>query len=526
VEPAALALVKLVLALVAATMVGAEVLGRRRERRTERVLAVCAVLATAAYFAPAIARGGLVHRWEMFHYYLGSKYQPELGYERLYACVTEVDMGDGIRNARTRRVRDLRTDVLVTGGQAVERAGSCEAALGGERFAAFQADVRTFRHVVGSRARWEPMFEDHGYNPPPLWTLVGRTLASLHAATLGYLTLLASLDVVLMAGTIALLAWGFGRRVALLGAIFWGTQAPADFSWVGGGFLRQDWLFCAVAGVALLRRGRPALAGAALVTAALLRLFPAVLLFGLGVSVLAASLRRHALTGEQRRLLGGALATLLVLVGASTLALGLDSYAAFWEHIQLRTGAITNHMGLRTLFAYAPNASVEQLANHELLDPAAPWASARALRLAGLDLAYRATAALVLGVVAFTAFRVRSAWLAVSLSLPLVPALTEPSCYYYSVWLLALPLARARPAVGVTLLGVAAAGELIVLQVRAYDVRYFELALLYVGSMLVMLISFTDSPRARFVAWRRRKTAAGRSILPVSTGSLHSGRTL
>lgn len=496
---------KLLAALAAAALIGAEVLNGARARRTERCLVACAVLAAAAYFAPIAERGGLVHRWEMFHYYLGAKYQPELGYERLYACVTEVDVEDGVRNARERRVRDLHTDVLVTGAEALARAGSCERALGPARFAAFHSDVRAFRRLFGTRARWEPLFHDHGYNPPPLWTLLGRKLASLHAPTLGFLTLLASLDPLLMAASIALLGWGFGRRVALLAIIFWGTQAPADFAWTGGGFLRQDWLFFAIAAVAFAKRERPALAGAALVTAALLRLFPAVLLFGLGVSVLAASVRRRTLAPEHRWLLGGALVALVVLAGASGAALGASSYVAFWEHIQLRTGSITNHMGLRTLFAYSPRDSVERLANHALLDPATPWLSARAARLARTAFAYHVAAAAVVACVAFATWRVRKTWLAVVLALPLVPALTEPSCYYYSVWVLALPLARLRPAVGVTLLGVAAAGQLLTLGSAQDDARYFELALLYVGSMLVLLVSFTESPRARLATWLRRQ---------------------
>jgi hypothetical protein len=523
VEPSCLAAVKFVVALVAATILGAEVLKRELGRYTERVLVACALLGAASYFAPAFERAGFVHRWEMFHYYLGAKYQPELGYERLYACVTEADVSDGIRNARERRVRDLHTDALVTGAEAVARAGSCEGALGATRFAEFRSDVKTFRHLVGSRARWEPMLQDHGYNPPPLWTLVGRSLARLQAPTLGYLTLLASLDLGLMAGAVALLGWGFGRRIALLAVIFWGTQAPADFSWVGGGFLRQDWLFAALAGLVLLRRRRPGLAGVALVTAALLRLFPAVLLFGLGASVLGTSLRRRALSADHRRLLAAALAALVVLVGASAAVLGADSYARFWEHIQLRTGAISNHMGLRTLFAYTPSASIAELVNHTLVDPAAPWISARAARLAELGAAYRLAAAVVVALVAFAAFHARRTWIAVALALPLVPALTEPSCYYYSVWVLALPLARLRPAVGVTLLGVAAAGQLLGIRSNDYDERYFALALLYVASMLVLLLSFSDVPLGHLRAWWQRRLLQHRTLPDAPETSAVSG---
>ena len=35
-----------------------------------------------------------VHRWEFFHYYMGGKYLPELGYTKLYACTAVVDAED------------------------------------------------------------------------------------------------------------------------------------------------------------------------------------------------------------------------------------------------------------------------------------------------------------------------------------------------------------------------------------------------------------------------------------------------
>jgi hypothetical protein len=506
----ALAWAKVGIALLAAAVVGVEVLNGRAWAHTCRVLFACAVLATGAYFEPALARGELVHRWEMFHYYLGAKYQPELGYERLYACVTETDIADGIRNARERPVRDLRTEELVTGARAVERAGACENALGSARFAAFHADVRAFRRLVGNRRAWEQMFEDHGYNPPPLWTAVGRALAGSVAPTRASLTLLACLDLGLMAIAVGALVWGFGARIAALGVIFWGTQAPAEFSWVGGGLLRMDWLCCAILGLVLLRRGRPAWAGAALVTAALLRLFPAVLLVGVGATMASALVRRRSLRTEHWRFVLGSVLAATALVSLSTFALGAGAYLEFWRHIQLRTGVISNHMGLRTLFSYTPSVTIAKLADHTLLDPSVPWALARSARLASLDVAYRAAAAAIALLVLFAAWRLRTLWLAVALSLALIPALTEPSCYYYSVWVLALPLARVRPAVGVTLLGVAAGGQLVGLRYAAYDERYFALAVLYVGSALVLLVSFTETPAARLHAFRRRRERARR----------------
>jgi hypothetical protein len=132
----------------------------------------------------------------------------------------------------------------------------------------------------------------------------------------------------------------------------------------------------------------------------------------------------------------------------------------------------------------------------------------------------------VVVLVGFVVWRARTAWLALALSLPLMVALTEPSCYYYSIWVLALPLSRVRPAVGVTLFGVAAAGQLVSMRFAAFDERYFALAVLYVGSALVLLASFTDSPWARLRAFRQKRALAVRAGGNTTVGpSWDLGRT-
>ena len=65
-----------------------------------------------------------------------------------------------------------------------------------------------------------------------------------------------------------------------VGAIFWGCNAPANFYWTGGAFLRQDWFFFLVASVALARKRKLGLAGAALTWSTLLRVFPLIFFGG------------------------------------------------------------------------------------------------------------------------------------------------------------------------------------------------------------------------------------------------------
>ena len=50
----------------------------------------------------------MVHHWEQFHYFLGSKYFPEVGYDGIYvaslAAERELDLGHGVQS----HMRDLQ----------------------------------------------------------------------------------------------------------------------------------------------------------------------------------------------------------------------------------------------------------------------------------------------------------------------------------------------------------------------------------------------------------------------------------
>jgi hypothetical protein len=501
-----LGIIKCGIALCACGALSFEVLSARRARWVMWTLRACALLAAAAYFQfGAVARSGFVHRWEMFHYYIGAKYHAELGYEGLYGCVAQADAEARVKGALARKVRDLQSDGLTTGRHAIAVA-ACPRHFTPARWLAFRDDVARFRGMAQNRRFWESMQRDHGYNPPPLWTLVGRSLASMGPPTHRFLMLLASFDVALMAAAIAALLWAFGERVAWLAVVFWGTQAASEFGWTGGGFLRQDWLFFSILACCLLRKNWPLAAGAALAIAALLRVFPALLTVGPLVVVVASVLRERRLRPAHARVLIGASLVGLSLLLLSAGLVGVQSYPRFFEHIQLRhTSPITNHMSLRTLFAFSPDLRLATLVDGSLPDPGAPWVAARQARLSALAPLYGACALVLTAAVVFVCFRVRSMWMALALSLPLVPALTDPSCYYYSVWVLSIVLARARPAIAIPLLGVAVAGQALSLGHGEFETRFAALALLYVISALPLLAAFSDHPLARWRRFRLRR---------------------
>jgi hypothetical protein len=407
-----------------------------RFRRTRDVaLAVLGLLGAWAY--PNFGRAhftNFIHAWDVYHYYVGAKYFPELGYEWLYDCTAVADYDAGLtKQTLARHHTDLRTNVVVPSSIAVENADVCRSRFSPGRWQQFVSDVTFFRNRSGY-AKWVWVQKDHGYNASPVWTLAGHALADSGPATPLSVTLLCWVDPLLLLLAAAALGWAFGWRTAAVAALVFGVNIPSRYTWTGGAFLRHDWFFALALSVALLKKSRPALAGAAVAYATLLRLFPGLLLAGPFLLLLA---RRRSTGAWDRELLrfglGGVVATVL-LVGAS-LALpgGVDNWVTFARNTQKHAATpLTNHMGLRTVVSYRPSTIGAALADGKQADPWAAWKQARldgfaaarpvfhALLLLALWLLYRAVAP-----------DGTEAWLAAALGTGFICFGAELTSYYY-----------------------------------------------------------------------------------------------
>jgi hypothetical protein len=224
------------------------------------------------------------HHSDLFHYYMGTKYFPELRYDGLYRCTAvaqdqlgtvawkqaatgqtlRLDMTGEVRSPG-KRIRNLGGDnLLVPLGDVLEHPERCTTRFSPERWSAFKSDVTFFR-IVADKAYWEGMQQDHGYNPPPAWTILGSFFANLRPASARTMQLLAGLDLIYLAGAFAMIWWAFGWRVFAVAVVFLGCQAAAPASWTAGAFLRQDWFFFLIASACLARRRWFKLAGASIV---------------------------------------------------------------------------------------------------------------------------------------------------------------------------------------------------------------------------------------------------------------------
>jgi hypothetical protein len=383
------------------------------------------------------------HHSELFHYVLGSKYFPELGYDGLYVASLQAQQEQAPSYPWPDAVRDLRTnDLVVDRAQLADHQREVRARFDDSRWQAFVADHQYFLDH-SHPAYVAAMRKDHGYNPTPAWTAMARLMGGWLQVGWGSLLLLTLLDPLLLLVMFAVVWRTFGFPASALSVTVFGLAFLSRFHWVGGSFLRHDWLCAAVVGVCMIKRDKPVAAGVALGYAAALRIFPALLLFGVAVWAL-----RRWRQPEARRwaiLLAASLVGTLVccfLIGMAA-GRGLEGWREFADAISLhRLGWSRNRVGLFNSMVFVfdtlarPFGTLGEGRPHEqwlarVADFRATWWPLR-FAIVGLGLAVVARAAWARG-------RLESA----VLGLVVIYVLTEPTCYYWSLLLL-IPLIERR----------------------------------------------------------------------------------
>jgi len=481
---------------------------RLTERWKQRIGLLLTVIGFAAYYDfgnPNTRYSDYYHRHEFFHYYLGSKFSREVGYTRLYECsaIAEIENGRG-EAVRKRDLRDLRVNLIrpIEDTYVVSDPGECKKHFTPERWKAFRADVDWFyRSAAGTY--WENMWKDHGYNPPPVWTMTGKFFANLGPANDTFFKTLAGLDILFQLGAVLLIRWAFGWRTTMIATVFWGVNAPANFYWTGGAFMRMDWIFLLVAALCLAKKRMFVLAGAALTWSSLLRVFPMILFAGWGLVIAFHALRRfrhHAdevrlldfatwLHRDHRRLIGGCIVTAGLLLPASGITTGAESWKEFYAHtLQTHnTTPLTNHMGLESVLTHTWKGRMRFTRDDNLDDPFAGWKLGRVERFQQRQF-WRWL--IVGGVFLWTAWalrRTKHLWVALALGLPLTVSLTNLTCYYYSMFMLGAAIALVRPKFAPAYLATSAASQMLLDHYYFVDDKYVAQTYLFGILCFIML---------------------------------------
>jgi hypothetical protein len=457
---------------------------------------------------------GFVHTWEFFHYFMGAKYLPELGYSRLYTCAATVDAEDGI-DLRGRIMRDLRDNRLVPTEAELERSVECRSRFSADRWKEFQHDARFFRHAMGPE-NWLAVRTDHGFNGTPAWAAVGGLLARLGPASWPLIISLAILDVVLILAMLALIGRSFGLEAACIAAGYWGVNTLAPFGWTGGGFLRYDWLFWLIGGVAALRGGRPALAGFALGYSTLLRVFPICAIAGLALKALveAASTRSYRPLTRHAPLAAGIAAAAILFGGGSALMAG---GAGIWREFAVnsakhRATAVSNLIGVEAFLSYEDDGRLELMTDPLLLDRFSAW-KARVAAAESQTRTARWFAAALFALLLALAVRDAPDWAATVLGLGLMPMLFVLSSYYYCGLVAFAALVSVRSGNGLALASLAWGTTVISGLWPSPDAQYAGLSLAVVAFVMGVMGVY---------AWRsaRNRTAWDDALqTPVPAGS-------
>jgi hypothetical protein len=325
-----------------------------------RALIVLAVLFSFAIFhnLGTYRSGTFVHYGEMFHYYLGPKYFKELGQYELYNAVIVADAEQDNALAGLPFYTDLRTYQNAPRATAIRDAERLRGLFSKERWSAFKNDVSFFEKATGMpRAPGLlVLLTDHGYNASPVSTLVLGILTNAIPVT--QIHLLVSLDVLLVAAMIALVFRTFGFDVGALFAACFFVNILNDHEYISGSLLRYDWLFCIVAAVCLLEKRRYASSSFLLALSAMIKVFPAVLFYGIAVAIFQKWRSTRALGENFKRfiLTAGVTGVVLFLLPAVYLGSVLQPWREFSAKTALHdSGVYVNHLGLRGIVIFEPS---------------------------------------------------------------------------------------------------------------------------------------------------------------------------
>jgi hypothetical protein len=397
---------------------------------------------------------GFVHGWDTFHYYIGSKYFKEMHYERLYECVATADSEEpGLRRrVELRKITNLRTNVVEKTDDILAHPERCKQHFTDARWESFKNDLRYFRTLEGPR-RWDDAQCDHGFNGTPVWAILGSALANLAPASRLDVLVLDAIDVAMLIAMALLMWWAFGWRTVSVALLVLATNFPSRWDWIGGSFLRFDWLFWMGVGVCLMKKERPFWAGAALAYAALLRIFPGFLFVAPLIALGYHYVKTRQWDRRLLRLIMGAAVAVAVLVPVSFVTSGGPSiYPQFLRNTAKHSETpLTNLIGLRTVVAFRPAETAGRLNTPSMVDQWSRWKQAR---LKAFHEALPLYVSLVFCYLVLIGLAIRKVepWVTVLLSATVISFGSELTGYYYAFLIIPALLYAAVPRAGEWLL--------------------------------------------------------------------------
>jgi hypothetical protein len=289
--------------------------GTRAKQVFRRVFIVLAVLAVANFLNYGFGRDGrVVHGHEQYHFFLGSKYLPELRYDAIYEAtvVRGVELG-WFWYPRTDR-RDLNDFKVSRGAVDQVRAAEIRGRFTDERWREFGRDLRALTRI----GKIEVALSDHGNTGSPAWAMMASLFTGNLPLNRATASILASLDLMLLAILFWTVSRTYGQRAATLTAII-GMSVPLITIYLLGSILRMDWLVALGLSLCAFEKRHFRTAGILLGYAVASKLLAGVLVIPLGLRFLADAVRERRLKRDHLVYVGFAFLGLALFVGLALL---------------------------------------------------------------------------------------------------------------------------------------------------------------------------------------------------------------
>ena len=354
-------------------------------RWAENVLGAMAVISVLAYFNFGLFHGRsyvnnwqdvqnrYVHQWDQFHYFLNSKYFPELGYDGLYAATLQAQEELFPQFPISAATRDPRSNQVVPTATLSQHQAEVRARFTPKRWAAFLKDFYYFvnRNGIGYIGK---LRLDHGFNGTPAWTFIAGLLSSRLEAKTNTLFWLSMLDVGLLVLMFYTIYRSYGRKSLYLSIILFGLGYGWRFFWSGGSFLRQDWLAALVCGICMLKTKRYTLSGLLLAYAGASRVYPLLFLFAPVVLFIRSLVLRKNSEWLWPLATGLVVGIILCFDMGSVAGRGMSVWNEFGDNIWLhRNTWLTNNVGLRNVLLYDRNTYHQDWVDWGLAEPWVVW---------------------------------------------------------------------------------------------------------------------------------------------------------
>lgn len=323
------------------------------------VTVMLVVLAAGTYAMqvhPRLSKFITHKRVASYHYFLGSKYFKELGYYGLYRYTLLADRESTVPLLwNVKEIRHLEDLTRMSAQHAVDKAGKEKHHyFSRERWREFKRD---WRPMARGSATWERKLNDHGFNPPPFWNLIpGLVAQHVHTsdATLYMAVRLFDLGMFLM--LLCIVAYISGLDNALLCYLF--VNAAVVLYYPHGfvdTYFQYQWLNALILTMIFFRSGKMKLAGVSLAYAAMVRIFPFVLIVGPAAVWFRKLIHQRSLPEKETAFLAAfSIACVVFFAIGLTQGKGIESTKEFVGNITFHADAIkfdSNKFGLKRLMS-------------------------------------------------------------------------------------------------------------------------------------------------------------------------------